>query len=169
MSKSFTALGLDPGLNKTGWGLVALDGTSLRHVANGTIKTNPADDLPVRLTIIYHAIHEVMKEFQPDTAAVEETFVNKNAVATLKLNHARTVALLVPALVGLEVASYAPNHVKKAVVGAGHAAKEQIHMMVKTLLPGVEINGADAADALAVAICHAHTVSSPALRTGTYS
>lgn len=169
MRKSFIALGLDPGLNKTGWGLVALDGTSLKHIANGTIKTNPKDDLPVRLTIIYHAIHEVLKEFQPNTAAVEETFVNKNAVATLKLNHARTVALLVPALVGLEVSSYAPNHVKKAVVGAGHAAKEQVYMMVKTLLPGVEINGADAADALAVAICHAHHVSSPALRTGTYS
>ncbi len=169
MAKIFSALGLDPGLNKTGWGLVTLEGNGLKHVANGTIMTNPADDLPIRLTKIYHEIHSVIKEFNPGTVAVEETFVNKNPVATLKLSHARTIALLVPALCGLEVTSYAPNHIKKAVVGAGHAQKEQIHMMVSTLLPGVKINGADAADALAIAICHAHHVSSPILKTGTWS
>ncbi len=162
-------MGLDPGLNKTGWGLVSLEGTALHHIANGTFKTDPSLDLPIRLTRIFHALQVILQDFRPDTAAVEETFVNKNAVSTLKLNHARTVALLVPSLHGLEVASYAPNHVKKAVVGTGHAQKEQIHMMVKTLLPGAKIEGADAADALAVAICHAHHVSAPSLRTGTFA
>lgn len=169
MTKRLRVLGIDPGLNKTGWGVVDLEGTALRHVANGTIKTNAKDDLPVRLTKLFHEIQEVLRGFHPVTAAVEETFVNQNAVATLKLNHARTVALLVPSLEGLEVSSYAPNHVKKAVVGTGHAQKEQIHMMVKTLLPGVEINGADAADALAIAICHAHHASAPTLKTGTFA
>lgn len=171
MRQGLTVLGLDPGLNKTGWGLVALDGTRLSHIANGVIKTTPKDETPVRLVVIFEALQKIITDWRPDTAAVEETFVNKNPVSTLKLNHARTVALLVPALAGLEVASYAPNHVKKSVVGAGHAAKEQIQMMVATLLPGVEIAGADAADALAVAICHAHHSGSlyAKAKTGTYS
>lgn len=170
MARAFSVLGLDPGLNKTGWGLITLEGTALRHVANGTIKTAPSDDLSIRLTKIFHDLKEILSTYSPDTAAVEETFVNKNAASTLKLNHARTIALLVPALEGLEVASYAPNHVKKAVVGTGHAGKEQIHMMVGTLLPGTKIEGADAADALAVAICHAHHFGSRlrAGRTGTF-
>lgn len=171
MAKTISVLGIDPGLNKTGWGLVTLEGTRLKHIANGTIKTDPKADLPVRLVIIYDALEKILGAYAPDTAAVEETFVNKNAVSTLKLNHARTVAMLVPALKGLEVSSYAPNHVKKAVVGTGHADKQQIHMMVQTLLPGAKIEGADAADALAVAICHAHNYGTAARmkRTGTYA
>ena len=156
MGQAFSVLGLDPGLNKTGWGLITLDGTRLSHVANGVITTNPKDDLPTRLVIIFKALETIIDDWRPDCAAVEETFVNKSGAATLKLNHARTVCLLAPALAGLEVESYAPNRVKKAVVGAGHADKSQVQMMIKTLLPGAEVAGADAADALAVAICHAH-------------
>jgi len=171
MQKTLSVLGLDPGLNKTGWGLVSLEGTRLRHIANGVIATTASEDLSTRLVVIFETLQEIIATWQPDTCAVEETFVNKNPAATLKLNHARTIALLVPALGGLEVRSYAPNHVKKSVVGAGHAGKEQIQMMVKTLLPGVELAGADAADALAVAICHAHHAGSAAAmaRTGTGS
>ncbi|HXV73575.1 MAG TPA: crossover junction endodeoxyribonuclease RuvC [Sphingomonadales bacterium] len=157
-----TVMGLDPGLTRTGWGIVTLRGNALKHLANGLISTVPAEPLPVRLTRLYRAIEELVKTFEPDLAAVEETFVNRNAAATLKLNHARTVAILVPALHGIAVESYAPNHVKKTVVGFGHAGKEQIHAMVKVLLPGVKISGADAADALAVAICHGHHASSHA-------
>lgn len=168
MSKGLTVLGLDPGLSCTGWGLVALSGTRLSHIANGTIKTNAQDALSQRLVAIYTALNGIIVEWSPDMAAVEETFVNQNPASTLKLNHARTVALLVPALNGLVVASYAPNHVKKSVVGTGHAQKEQVHMMVKTLLPGTDIEGADAADALAVAICHAHHAGAGMrLNTGT--
>ena len=169
MQKSLSVLGLDPGLNKTGWGLVSLEGTRLRHIANGVISTNPKEDLPTRLVVIFDALNEVITTWSPETCAVEETFVNKNPASTLKLNHARTITLLVPALAGLPVASYAPNHVKKSVVGVGHAGKDQVQMMVKTLLPGIEIAGADAADALAVAICHAHHAGSARAlaRTGT--
>ena len=168
MAGNLRVLGLDPGLNKTGWGLVTLDGTRLSHVANGVIKTDAKAELPERLAVIFNALKNILDDWQPDTAAVEETFVNKNPSSTLKLNHDRTVCLLVPALAGLPVKSYAPNHVKKSVVGAGHADKNQIHMMVSTLLPGIEIAGPDAADALAVAICHAHQAGHEAyLRTGT--
>lgn len=161
-------LGLDPGLSKTGWGLVSLDGTRLTHLVNGVITTDPKAELPSRLAIIFDEIKKILNHWQPETAAVEETFVNKNPSSTLKLNHARTVCLLVPALEGIPVTSYAPNHIKKSVVGTGHAQKPQIHMMVKTLLPGIVINGPDAADALAVAICHAHQAGNKAfLRTGT--
>lgn len=164
MQKSLSVLGLDPGLNKTGWGLVTLEGTRLRHIANGVITTKANQDLSTRLVVIFEALQEIISTWAPETCAVEETFVNKNPAATLKLNHARTIALLVPALSGLPVRSYAPNHVKKSVVGVGHAGKEQIQMMVKILLPGAEIAGADAADALAVAICHAHHAGSAAMR-----
>ena len=160
MAKTLTVLGLDPGLTRTGWGLVTLTGNALSHLANGLITTKASEALPVRLTRLHRAIEELVRTFNPDLAAVEETFVNVNAAATLKLNHARTVAILVPALHGIAVESYAPNHVKKSVVGFGHAGKEQIHAMVEVLLPGVKIAGADAADALAVAICHAHHTSS---------
>lgn len=156
MAQVFSVLGLDPGLNKTGWGLITLEGTRLSHIANGVITTNPADDLPTRLKVIFKALQKIIEDWRPDSAAVEETFVNKSATATLKLNHARTVCLLAPSLAGLEVESYAPNRVKKSVVGAGHAGKEQVQMMIRILLPGAEVAGPDAADALAVAICHAH-------------
>jgi len=149
-------LGLDPGLRNTGWGIVDAIGTRLVHVANGTVHSNSADDLARRLRDLHDGLMEVIAAWEPDAAAVEETFVNKNPVSTLKLGQARGVSLLVPALAGIPVAEYAPNHIKKSVVGSGHAAKEQIHAMVRVLLPGVTITGPDAADALAVAICHAH-------------
>ena len=149
-------LGLDPGLQKTGWGVVDVNGTRLSHVANGTVKSDPKKSLSDRLLELYDGLTEVLADWQPKTCGVEETFVNKNPNSTLKLGQARGIALLVPARAGLSVAEYTPNHVKKSVVGVGHAGKEQVDAMVRVLLPGVKINGADAADALAVAICHAH-------------
>lgn len=149
-------LGVDPGLRKTGWGIVeAMDGR-LRHVANGTIASDGEFDTPARLVQLYDGILAVIERYAPQEAAVEETFVNKNPSSTLKLGLARGVALLAPARAGLKVTEYPTNLVKKAVVGVGHAGKEQIQAMVRHLLPGIEIDGADAADALAVAICHAH-------------
>lgn len=155
-------LGLDPGLQKTGWGLVEAQGNSLRHIANGVVKSDPRKTLAERLVELHTGLTEVLATWQPESCAVEETFVNKNPTSTLKLGQARGIALLVPAHAGLDVAEYTPNHVKKSVVGAGHAAKEQVDAMVQLLLPGVEINGPDAADALAVAICHAHHVATNA-------
>lgn len=150
-------IGLDPGLQNTGWGIIDVDGNRLRFVADGTVCTNKKLSLAERLMQIHHGLVGVMDEFEPDEAAVEETFVNKNPASTLKLGQARGIAMLVPALRGMPVAEYTPNLVKKTVVGTGHAAKEQIQMMVKTILPGCrEGLSADAADALAVAICHAH-------------
>lgn len=152
-------IGLDPGLRATGWGVILADGNRLSHVAHGTIRTNPDDELAWRLRTVHDALAEVLAEWQPQAAAVEETFVNKNPSSTLKLGQVRGVVLLAPALAGLPVAEYAPTVVKKAVVGAGHADKDQVHAMVKRLLPGVTVSGADAADALAVAICHAHNAA----------
>ncbi len=149
-------LGLDPGLQKTGWGIVESEGSRLRHVANGVVTSNPKNTLADRLVELHAGLSTVLREWQPQSCAVEETFVNKNPTSTLKLGQARGIALLVPAQAGISVAEYTPNHVKKSVVGAGHAAKEQVDAMVQILLPGVKINGPDAADALAVAICHAH-------------
>ncbi len=149
-------IGFDPGLQNTGWGVIDVDGNRLRHVADGAVHTSPKATLSDRLVELHAGLHDVIAEHQPDEAAVEETFVNKNAVSTLKLGQARGIVLLVPALAGLHVAEYLPNLVKKTVVGSGHAQKEQVQMMVKTLLPGSQIATADAADALAVAICHAH-------------
>ncbi len=151
-------LGLDPGLQKTGWGIVQAEGTRLTHIANGTVTSNAKDTLAERLVDLHAGLMEVVQTWQPDFAAVEETFVNKNPTSTLKLGQARGIALFVPASLGIAVAEYTPNHVKKSVVGAGHAGKEQVAAMVQILLPGVKINGSDAADALAVAICHAHHV-----------
>lgn len=131
-------------------------GSRLSYVACGTIKTTNEGSLAERLLILHDGIDEVIRQMTPDEAAVEQTFVNKDAVATLKLGHARAIALLVPARAGLPVAEYAPNQVKKTVVGVGHADKEQVHVMVKMLLPQSDAQGADAADALAVAITHAH-------------
>jgi len=149
-------LGLDPGLRQTGWGVIDVMGTRLVHVANGTVTSSAELDLSDRLRELHDGLMQVLADWEPDGAAVEETFVNKNPVSTLKLGQARGVALLVPALSGIPVAEYAPNHIKKSVVGSGHAAKQQIHAMVRILLPGMKITGPDAADALAVAICHAH-------------
>lgn len=149
-------LGIDPGLRRTGWGVIRVEGSHLRHLANGTIVSDGERDLASRLVQLYEGLSEIIATWAPDAAAVEQTFVNKDPVATLKLGQARAIALLAPARAGLPVAEYAPNLVKKTVVGVGHAAKEQIRMMVGVLLPGAEIRGADAADALAVAICHAH-------------
>lgn len=148
-------LGLDPGLRNTGWGIIAAEGNRLRHVANGVIRP-PTGDLAIRLLALHEALAEMIAATAPDEAAVEETFVNVNGQATLKLGQARGVVMLAPALAGLRVTEYPANTVKKSVVGFGHAGKDQIGHMVRTLLPGVEIGSPDAADALAVAICHAH-------------
>jgi len=149
-------LGLDPGLQRTGWGVIEADGSRLRHVANGVIASNGALEIAERLVELHQGVLQILRGYEPDEAAVEETFVNKNPESTLKLGLARGAVLLAPALAGLRVSEYAPNRVKKSVVGAGHADKNQVQLMVSKLLPGVEFANADAADALAVAICHAH-------------
>lgn len=150
-------LGLDPGLRRTGWGVVAVAGNRLSHVAHGVVVPDPRATGAARLTHIFKALEAVMDRHAPDEAAVEEIFVNKNPGSTLKLGQARGVALLAPAMRGLAVHEYAANAVKKAIVGAGHADKAQIAHMVRVLLPGAALGAeADAADALAVAICHAH-------------
>lgn len=153
-------IGIDPGLRNMGWGVIDVNGTRLSHVANGVCRSLGTDDLATRLLSLYGQLSEVLARFTPDCAAVEQTFVNKDAVATLKLGHARAIALLVPAQAGLAVGEYAPNAVKKTVVGVGKAAKQQVDHMVRMQLPGVEIAGPDAADALAIAICHAHHAQS---------
>jgi len=148
-------LGIDPGLRNTGWGVIAVEGPRLRHVANGIVRSE-AGELAARLLVLYQGLRAVIAEHAPDVAAVEQTFVNKDATGTLKLGQARGIALLAPAEAGLAVGEYAPNAVKKAVVGVGHAGKDQVEYMVRFQLPGVVLAGADAADALAIAICHAH-------------
>lgn len=148
-------LGIDPGLRNMGWGVIDMDGSRLSHVANGTCRSE-GDDLAERLLSLYAQLTEVVRLYAPDTAGVEQTFVNKDGAATLKLGQARGIALLVSAQYGLNVGEYAPNKVKKTVVGVGHAAKEQVAHMVKMQLPGAILHSADAADALAIAICHAH-------------
>jgi crossover junction endodeoxyribonuclease RuvC len=148
-------LGIDPGLRNTGWGIIEVEGTRLSFVACGTIKPDDKADLAIRLKAIYDGLSKVLEGFKPDEAAVEETFVNKDARATLKLGQARGVAMLAPAMADLSVAEYAPNLVKKTIVGSGHADKDQIHMMVKVLLPKSDAKTPDAADALAIAITHA--------------
>ncbi|QYZ70098.1 crossover junction endodeoxyribonuclease RuvC [Neotabrizicola shimadae] len=156
-------LGIDPGLRNLGWGVIDVAGARLTHVANGICHSTPGEeegDLALRLLSLHGQLTEVVARFAPDVAAVEHTFVNKDAVATLKLGQARGIALLVPAQAGIAVGEYAPNAVKKTVVGVGHAAKQQVDHMVRLHLPGVQIAGPDAADALAVAICHAHHVQS---------
>ncbi|MEL7345186.1 MAG: crossover junction endodeoxyribonuclease RuvC [Pseudomonadota bacterium] len=154
-------IGIDPGLNRTGWGVIACDGPRLRHVANGTIKPT-GGDLAQRLVSLFDGLSEVFEFHTPTDAAVELTFVNSNGAASLKLGQARGIAMLVPARAGVSVGEYAPNAIKKTVVGAGHADKHQIEHMVKLHLPGSNPAGADAADALAIAICHAHHAQSGA-------
>lgn len=156
-------LGIDPGLRNLGWGVIDAEGSRLRHVANGVLHSS-GTDLAARLLTLHSQLSEIFRQFAPGTSAVEQTFVNKDAVATLKLGQARAIALLVPAQFGLEVGEYAPNKVKKTVVGVGHADKNQIAHMVKMQLPGVKLAGADAADALAIAICHAHHMGARKLR-----
>ncbi len=155
-------LGIDPGLRRMGWGIIDSDGSRMRHIANGTC-TSESGELADRLLSLHGQLARIVAEYAPETAAVEQTFVNKDAVATLKLGQARAIALLVPAQAGLTVGEYAPNKVKKTVVGVGHAAKVQVDHMVKLQLPGVVIDGPDAADALAIAICHAFYSRAPRL------
>lgn len=152
-------LGIDPGLRNLGWGVIDVAGVRISHVGNGILHSE-GEDLARRLCSLHTQLTEVLRAYAPETAAVEHTFVNKDAVATLKLGQARGIALLVPAQFGLEVGEYAPNAVKKTVVGVGHAAKVQVDHMVRLQLPGVKIAGPDAADALAVAMCHAYHMQS---------
>ena len=149
-------LGIDPGLQKTGWGVIRSEGNALRYLGSGLIKTDASHSLAARLAVLHEGIKIILDEFKPQEAAVEETFVNKNPASALKLGQARGVVLCVPALYGLEVAEYSANKVKKSVVGSGHAAKEQMGMMIRTLLPACGTIGEDEADSLAVAITHAH-------------
>ena len=149
-------IGFDPGLRNTGWGVIDVFGNRLTHVADGVVQPNAGDPLAWRLRALHDGLMEILSLYNPDEAAVEETFVNRNASSTLKLGEARGVVLLAPALAGLKVAEYSANRVKKSVVGVGHANKDQVQQMVRRLLPSCEISGPDAADALAVAICHAH-------------
>ena len=153
-------IGLDPGLGCTGWGLIAAEGNRLSHIANGQIRTDPKTALPQRLVTLAEALEAVLAAHRPAAAAVEEVFVNENPQSTLKLGQARGVVLLCAARRDIAVGEYAARLVKKAVVGTGGAAKEQVHAMVSMLLPGAKIAGADAADALAVAITHAHHLAS---------
>lgn len=148
-------LGIDPGLRTLGWGVIDSVGSRLSHVANGHCKTS-GGDLSTRLLALYNELSQVVATYMPDLAAVEQTFVNKDGAGTLKLGQARGIALLVPAQSGIPVGEYAPNQVKKTVVGVGHADKRQVQHMVELQLPGCKPAGADAADALAIAICHAH-------------
>lgn len=152
-------LGIDPGLRNMGWGVIEVAGSRLSHVANGICRST-GDDLGSRLLSLHQQLTEVLRLYRPVAAAVEQTFVNKDGAGTLKLGQARGIAMLVPAQAGLVVGEYAPNAVKKSVVGVGHADKAQIAHMVKVQLPGVRLAGPDAADALAVAICHAFHVQS---------
>lgn len=157
-------LGIDPGLRRTGWGLIESDGNRLVHVACGSVETGEHAGLGARLVAIHDGLCRVIETYGPDEAAVEQTFVNTNAAATLKLGQARGIAMLVPAKAGLLVAEYAPNVVKKSVVGAGHGAKSQIRMMIGVLLPKADPQSEDAADALAIAVCHAHHRTSAVMR-----
>ncbi|HVF37653.1 MAG TPA: crossover junction endodeoxyribonuclease RuvC [Sphingomicrobium sp.] len=153
-------LGLDPGLGTTGWGLIRADGNRLSHIANGQLKTDAAEALPKRLSHLATQLEALLADRSPDAAAVEEVFVNKNPQSTLKLGQARGVVLMIAARAGLDVGEYAARLVKKAVVGNGNADKAQVHFMIQRLLPGAPIAGPDAADALAVAITHAHHLAS---------
>ncbi|WP_068313452.1 crossover junction endodeoxyribonuclease RuvC [Polycladidibacter hongkongensis] len=161
MSLTIRILGIDPGLRRTGWGAIDVSGNRMQFVGSGTVTSDADLDLASRLKQLHDGLQDVVAQVRPQETAVENTFVNKDAGATLKLGQARGIALLVPSLHGLPVAEYAPNLVKKTVVGTGHADKEQIRMMVKVLLPRAHFNSDDAADALAIAICHAQHRGAP--------
>ncbi|MGX8011470.1 crossover junction endodeoxyribonuclease RuvC [Mesorhizobium sp. ORM8.1] len=164
MGEAIRIIGIDPGLRRTGWGIIDSLGNSLRFIASGTVRSDDKASLATRLCQLHDGLAEVLHQEMPHEAAVEQTFVNKDATATLKLGQARGIAMLVPARAGLVVAEYAPNAVKKAVIGVGHGEKKQIHMMLKVLMPKAVFSGDDAADALAIAICHAHHRQSVAYR-----
>jgi crossover junction endodeoxyribonuclease RuvC len=155
-AQAIRILGIDPGLRRTGWGLIEAEGNRLIYVACGSVETSERDTLGERLVAIHDGLIAVIEKHAPHEAAVEHTFVNTNAAATLKLGQARGIAMLVPAKAGLSVAEYAPNLVKKTIVGAGHSEKAQIRMMIGVLLPKADPQSEDAADALAIAVCHAH-------------
>lgn len=159
--------GIDPGLRHMGWGVVELAGTRLSYVASGVISPPARDALAVRLAALYQGLETLLGEHAPDEAAVEETFVNKDPASTLKLGQARGMALLAPARLGIPVGEYAANQVKKTVVGVGHADKKQVQAMVKVLLPRADFSSADEADALAIAICHAHQRPARQLKVAT--
>jgi crossover junction endodeoxyribonuclease RuvC len=164
MAQAIRILGIDPGLRRTGWGVIGCAGNRLIYVACGSVETDGKASLAERLVAIHDGLARIVDEFRPDEAAVEATFVNRDAAATLKLGQARGIALLVPARAGVLVAEYAPNLVKKTIVGAGHGEKAQIRMMVGVLLPKADPRSEDAADALAIAVCHAHHRSSAMLK-----
>jgi crossover junction endodeoxyribonuclease RuvC len=157
-------LGIDPGLRRTGWGVIDIEGNRLIYVACGSVDTDSKADLALRLLAIHDGLFRVVEEFAPDEAAVESTFVNKDAVATLKLGQARGIAMLVPARASVPVSEYAPNLVKKTIVGAGHGEKAQVRMMIGVLLPKADPQSEDACDALAIAVCHAHHRTSIVLK-----
>jgi crossover junction endodeoxyribonuclease RuvC len=156
MGRRVRIIGIDPGLRRTGWGVIDSDGVRLGFVACGSVLSEDGESLGARLRQIFDGLSEVLARLEPREAAIEQTFVNRDATATLKLGQARGIALVVPALLGLEIAEYAPNAVKKSVIGAGHGDKGQIRAMVKCLLPRASFDSTDAADALAIAITHAH-------------
>jgi crossover junction endodeoxyribonuclease RuvC len=164
MTRPIRIIGIDPGLRRTGWGIVEIAGNRLGFLGCGSVTTNDKDPLSKRLLTIHDGLMRVLDEFRPDEAAVEQTFVNKNAKATLKLGQARGIAMVVPARVGVSVAEYAPNLIKKSIVGAGHGDKTQVRMMIGVLLPKADPGSDDAADALAIAVTHAHHRQSVVLR-----
>ena len=157
-------LGIDPGLRHTGWGVIESDGNALTFVASGRVNPDTDLDMPDRLKQIHEGLLEIFENHKPQETAIENTFFNKFVGATIKLGQARSVAMLVPALAGIPVAEYAPNLIKKTVVGTGHCQKNQIRMMVKVLLPKAKVDSDDAADALAIAICHAQHRKPPEMR-----
>jgi len=164
MTDPIRILGIDPGLRRTGWGVVEISGNRLIFIACGSVETNQRAALSIRLVAIHDGLARVVDDFRPHEAAVEATFVNKDAAATLKLGQARGIAMLVPARTGLPVAEYAPNLVKKTIVGAGHGDKAQVRMMIGVLLPKADPQSEDAADALAIAVTHAHHRQSVVLK-----
>ncbi len=157
-------IGIDPGLRRMGWGVIELSGTRLSHIASGTVKSESDAELCNRLAALFAGLDKILHNWKPEEAAIEETFVNRDARATLKLGQARGIALLAPARAGLVVAEYPPNVVKKTVTGSGHADKGQIRAMIEFLLPKAKPDSADAADALAIAITHAHHRSAAKLK-----
>jgi crossover junction endodeoxyribonuclease RuvC len=164
MTRPIRILGIDPGLRRTGWGVVEIAGNRLGFIGCGSVTSNDRDDMATRLLAIHDGLARILDEFRPDEAAVEATFVNKDAQATLKLGQARGIAMVVPAKAGVPVAEYAPNVVKKSIVGAGHGDKVQVRMMIGVLLPKADPATHDAADALAIAVTHAHHRQSVVLR-----
>src|ERR1700755_2413595 len=164
MTRAIRIVGIDPGLRRTGWGVVEIAGNRLGFIGCGSVTTNDKDSLGARVLTIHDGLMRILEEFRPDEAAVEQTFVNNNAAATLKLGQARGIAMVVPARAGVPVAEYAPNLVKKSIVGAGHGDKTQVRMMIGVLLPKADPASDDAADALAVAVTHAHHRQSVVLK-----